>query len=160
MRSVRSLWARFCEKVQRTRSCWEWVGARTGPSSTCKGGYGVIGLGRSGEGEMYVHRLSWEFYKGPIPSGMCVLHKCDNPACVNPRHLFLGTRADNNRDRAKKGRGNHPKGEQHPRARLTERQVLRIRKNSGSSARLALQYGVSKTTIRSIKARITWRHVA
>jgi len=103
---------RFWSKVQKTENCWLWMGART------KLGYGQRG-GRK-TGRRYTHRLSWEMRFGPIPEGLCVLHHCDNPPCVNPDHLFLGTKKDNTQDMIAKGRGRGPRfsGETHPGARL------------------------------------------
>ncbi len=76
--------------------CWVWPGNRI------KGGHGKVCLGgRKG----YVHRIVWQLVKGDIPAGLCVLHRCDNPICVNPKHLFLGTQGDNMRDMHSKGRG-------------------------------------------------------
>jgi hypothetical protein len=89
---------RLWEKVQKEPNggCWLWTGGTT------NGGYGVIGVGR---GRLHrAHRISWEIANGPIPDGLKVLHRCDNPPCVNPAHLFLGTQVDNMRDCAAKGR--------------------------------------------------------
>ena len=77
-------------------ACWIWRAARH-----CEFGYGVLAVNRVSK---RAHRLSWEEYRGPIPTGMCVLHSCDNPMCINPGHLFLGTRQDNIRDMVNKGR--------------------------------------------------------
>lgn len=93
--------ARFEEKVfaEPSCGCWLWS-AFLGTK-----GYGQVFFSRNGKGESWgAHRLSWELYRGPIPAGLCVLHRCDNPACVSPDHLWLGTRAENNRDRDRKGR--------------------------------------------------------
>src|SRR5689334_12116829 len=88
---------RFWEKVHRTETCWEWKGSRSKPM-----GYGRITT-RNGSVEL-AHRISWMLFRGDIPTGQYVLHHCDNPPCVNPEHLFLGTYSDNNLDMAHKGR--------------------------------------------------------
>ncbi|KKN16791.1 hypothetical protein LCGC14_0972530, partial [marine sediment metagenome] len=85
---------RFWGKVKKTNSCWMWV-------ATLHAGYGYVGL----NGKDYsAHRISWEIHFGKIPEGMLVLHKCDNPPCVNPKHLWIGTRKQNTQDMIKKGR--------------------------------------------------------
>jgi hypothetical protein len=110
---------RFWSKVKKTKSCWLWT------ASTNIQGYGKIGIGYRGQGFVAAHRLSWEIHNGPIPKGMCVLHKCDNPLCVNPSHLWLGTNTDNLKDMAKKRRSCI--GEKNARAKLTQKQVDKIR---------------------------------
>ncbi len=77
---------------------------------------------------MRAHRASWEIHFGEIPNGLCVLHKCDNPSCVNPEHLFLGTRKDNSIDMLLKDRGNKAKGQENGANKLTENEVIKIRK--------------------------------
>lgn len=92
-----SLSERFWSKVCQSDACWEWT------RSTNHAGYGQI----SGQGTVLLaHRLSWELHFGKIPSGQCVLHKCDNRLCVRPDHLFLGTRPENTQDMMSKGRLN------------------------------------------------------
>ena len=119
--------------------CWNWVG------HTNRGGYGQMRV----RGKTYsAHRLSFMLNRGPIPDGVCVLHRCDVPACVNPDHLFLGTDLDNKNDMIAKGR--NPIGPKHGRARLTPEQVAEIRtkRSAGSGLRsLAKEFGVSQTAI-------------
>lgn len=103
-----SLEERFWARVRKTESCWVWKGATCGPS-----GYGRIARGRRGEfhkkNSALVHRLSWELHNGPIPEGLLVLHRCDNPPCIRPDHLFLGTAKDNSDDKCAKGRQHIPR---------------------------------------------------
>lgn len=108
----------FWEKVNKTKNCWEWIGAKT------DFGYGMIK--RKGR-KVVMHRFSWELHKGKIPKGLFVLHKCDNPPCVNPDHLFLGTQKDNMQDMFKKGRANHKSGEKAPHSKLKDVQINKIR---------------------------------
>lgn len=103
------------------------------------------------------HRISWEVFFGEIPENMCVLHKCDVRSCVNPHHLFLGTRGDNNKDRAMKNRSCH--GVQHPLSKLNDTDVENILKSNLSSKKAAKFWNVSPTLIKNIRNRRTWRHV-
>lgn len=137
--------------VAKESGCWEWAGVRD-----TKDGYGVINIkGRSGRTR--AHRFSYEMHKGEIPEGLVVRHKCDNPCCVNPDHLELGTHADNTADSVSKGR--HVHGEKMHTAKLTEQDVLDIRGSSLSSKELALKYGVDSTNIWCIRAGKTWKHL-
>lgn len=108
------------------------------------------------------HRLSWELARGPIPDGLDVLHKRDNPGCIEPTHLFLGTDADNSADMRRKGRGKIPyvRGVQHAAAKLTEDQVRAIRIDHRSSRKAAAAYGVSQMVIVRIRNRKRWAHVS
>jgi hypothetical protein len=142
---------RFWDKVQKTDTCWLWRGALDGHF-----GYGMFHQTR---GARRAHRVAWELTHGPIPAGLCVMHSCDVPACVNPAHLSLGSHADNNADMKAKGRERKvgQRGTENPAARLTERDVLAIRASSESSPRVAAQFGVSKKTVLDIRNGKTWR---
>lgn len=147
-------------KADPETGCWIWSGYFT-PK-----GYGNFFLRRSGRWvRLFAHRASYEYHVGPIPTDLCVLHRCDNPPCVNPSHLFLGTRGDNNRDRASKGRTRPPdmSGEKNGRARLTEGDVVTIclAYRDGESPRsLSDRYGVHINHIRGIIKGKFWRHLA
>lgn len=140
--------AEFWKKVKVAGSdeCWIWT------ASTRKGGYGNF-QSESGNG---AHRFSWFITYGPIPIGDWVLHKCDRPLCVNPRHLFLGSAQDNVEDRTSKGRS--CRGENHPIGKLTEPQVREIRRRLGneSQSSLAREFGVSQPAIAAIQYRRAW----
>ena len=97
------LWRRV--KIGEPDECWEWMGARKD-----KLPYGLIMRGPKGAGLVYTHRVAYEVTYGPVPDGLLVLHKCDNPPCCNPRHLFLGTHQDNTLDAQTKGRRPTRKG--------------------------------------------------
>lgn len=161
---------RFLKKVRfaSKNKCWEWTGALTK-------GYGVI---NDGTGQLLrTHRLAWETWKGKIPAGLWVLHKCDNRRCVNPKHLFLGTVADNNLDMLKKGRAfipaprygkrpaheiAHMQGEKHHGHKLSESKVLDIRrrfKAGETGPSLAKRHGIHPATAWTIATKKTWRHV-
>lgn len=147
--------------VQNERGCTLWPGAKVK-------GYGIIWGGFESDTNLLAHRVSWELHNGPIPDGLCVCHKCDTPACVNPDHLFLGTKAENNADRDRKGRGVPPapglvpswrrrRGEAHPNRKLDWNTVAQIRAcGTESASKLAKMHGVSAVTIRLIKAGKAW----
>ena len=149
---------RFIEKICFGLSeCWLWYGCRN------NGGYGTFkGVYRVGK----AHRISWEMFKGEIPRGLKVLHKCDIPNCVNPDHLFLGTQKDNVKDMMKKGRFRKRfalLGEDNPVSKLTNESVKNIRKlyetGEWSCLSLAKKFGVSPMTICRAKNSKSWRHV-
>ncbi len=136
--------------------CRNWQGARD------KYGYGVATVDYE---RVRVHRLAWELVRGAIPADQCVLHKCDNPACVNVRHLFVGTQLDNIADKVAKGR--QSRGARHsatiPHRRLTPNDVRAIRliASSGKLTQRALasQFGVSESLISGVVHRTRWSHV-
>jgi len=141
---------RFYPKVGRVddESCWGWEGATAGK------GYGVIGIGGALEKrQIGAHVASYMIHVGPVPAGMCVCHECDNPLCVNPVHLFLGTYSDNLQDMVRKRRRvwvGVP-GANNPNAKLTDGDVAMIRSRFAAGgitrAALAVEYGVSGTHI-------------
>lgn len=133
--------------------CWEWL------RSLSPFGYGKAWW----NGKMYqAHRLSWEAYNGEIPDGLCVLHRCDNPKCINPSHLFLGSHKDNNKDMAKKGRHWDCRGSNNPRTNLTEENILEIRsliQKGVSPLEISTMYNVNRPVIYEIKSGKNWSHV-
>jgi hypothetical protein len=102
------------------------------------------------------HRVCWEITYGEIPEGLHVLHRCDNPSCVNPEHLFLGTHADNMQDSSAKGRRNPCSGEKNGRARLTAEAVAQIRGEHLSDHSIAEKYGISRRQVGRILRREQW----
>lgn len=146
---MRSTMNRFWKKVDKTGDCWEWT------AYTTDRGYGYF----RHDGGTRAHRYSWVLHNGPIPDGQCVLHRCDNPGCVNPEHLFLGTWADNNADRAAKGRNACRVGEKHHLAKLTDDQAREIKYSDGSCRELSRQYGVSPGLVSMIKNGRRWSHI-
>ena len=114
-------------------------------------GYGLLGYkGKTTR----AHKLAYELTYGPVPAGLHVLHKCDTPSCVNPDHLYLGTNADNVRDKVAKGRS--LSRERNPSSKLTPEQVELIRVDKRSQRKIAKDYGVAQTTVCNIKHGRTW----
>ena len=151
---------RFWQKVDiRVGGCWLWT-ANCTKDSKGRRRYGLIGAGRRGEGMLYAHRVSWEIHNGPIPNGLQVLHRCDNPQCVNPSHLFLGTQLDNMHDMVRKGRRGvtGPKSGAGAKSTLSSADLYRLRKDVQSGARLpeiADKYSVCVSTVRNIVLGLT-----
>jgi hypothetical protein len=140
---------RFWSKVQKTEGCWTWTAYKT------EKGYGRLTRGRPSP--IGAHVVSWILHNGPIVNGLCVLHRCDNPTCVNPAHLWLGSRGDNNKDRNDKGRSADPYN-----VKFTEKTVLEIRSLASiglSSRQVGDRYAVHKSTIQRIWNRKTWIRV-
>ena len=144
---------RFWAKVEKTSGCWYWSGTKT------KAGYGQINIDGV---PVYAHRLSWEIYnKKKIPKGKMVLHHCDNPPCIRPTHIYVGTASDNSKDCIRRGRAKHPlrMGEQIGTSKLTKIEVKEIRSLYMTRKMLAERYGVSEGTIGFILRNQTWKHV-
>lgn len=134
--------------------CWEWEGATVH-------GYGFLQGDPGGMRWVRAHRLSWELHVGPIPAGAVVCHRCDNPPCVNPAHLFIGTRKDNNADRAAKGRGreNRQRGEANTNTHLKKADVTMIRamaKKGYSQTRIGSFFGLSQPQVSKIVRGRSW----
>ena len=150
---------RFWSKVDRSAgddACWEWTACRNAA------GYGSFPIA-TGKTQL-AHRFIYSTVIGSIPEGHGVLHRCDNPPCVNPAHLFTGTAADNCADKIRKGREWHIRGEAVSLARLTADDVATIRKRYAvggvSQESLAAEFGVIQATISKVVRRDTWRHVS
>src|SRR5690349_10372216 len=115
-------------RVNPDTGCWEWMGAKKGKAKLKQYGSLVVGSRSSGGRKtVSAHRYAYEVFIGPIPPGLWVLHKCDNPPCINPDHLFLGDRMDNTRDRDSKGRNKIMYADTNGQALLTNEQVISIR---------------------------------
>jgi len=142
--------------VSESSSCWEWQAART------RSGYGIFSV----RGKLtYVHRFSYELHIGPIPVGYHVCHRCDNPSCCNPDHLFLGTDRENLSDMRDKGRGSDPpkfQGDTHPNAKLSPDDVrtIRARVELGDNTNdIAVDFGISRSNVYAVARRETWQHI-
>jgi len=137
-----------------SEGCWGWIGMTHG-----RGGYGLI----EDRGVRYLaNRVAWLLKTRSDPGHLCVLHRCDNPPCVRPSHLFLGTFEDNMRDRIRKGRTVAVKGSEHFRAKLKESDIPAIRRmlaNGISLRKIGERFGVHKETIRAVSVGITWSHI-
>lgn len=140
-------WARVQKGVDD--DCWIWCG----PIHKARG-YGSASLGGR---PTPAHRASWMVHNGVIPADVFVLHRCDNPPCVNPKHLFLGTNQDNYDDRDAKNRVRH--GSRHPRAKLTEELVIQIRTSNEKDSVWAKRLGMHSTAIRDARIGKKWKRV-
>lgn len=148
--------ARFLKRVivGKPTECWTWTG------SVMKVGW--HGQWRNAAGEIEpTHRAAWRLFKSPIPEGVHILHRCDNPICVNPGHLFMGTQSTNMLDMWAKGRA-RPKthlGEKHGMSKVTAEIVKEIRASEESGTVLAAKFGIKPTTVCDIRKRRTWKHL-
>jgi len=128
--------------------CWLWQRGKN------NAGYGWATIN---DRQFLAHRVSWELFKGEIEDSQCVLHKCDVPSCVNPEHLFLGTRADNNKDAANKGRTHHPINNKfHSKLNMEKANQIRSLAKSYTHQKLSEMFGVSRPTITMILNRRIW----
>lgn len=147
----KTLRERFEQYTIKSDGCWLWIGNRD------PNGYGRLNVNGT---PMLAHRLSWTLHNSDI-GDVCVLHKCDNPPCVNPVHLFLGSQTDNCDDMWSKGRAKpgHVIGMKHGMAKLNDEQVLQIRKNEESIPEASVKFNVSETNIRDIRNGKIWKHL-
>lgn len=155
------------EKIERmsipepNSGCWIWLGATMSEHRP----YGRLVVGSRSDGTRRTtsaHRLSFETFKGPIPNDMEICHSCDMPSCVNPDHLFLGTRQDNVDDRERKGRNSPPpilRGNGAPWTKFTDQDIAEIRASPLSSLKIAELYQISSSYVRQIR-RGEWRNPA
>lgn len=134
--------------------CWVWTACAD------KNGYGWIRVNKK---QTKAHRYSWAIHRGDIPEETCVLHRCDNPSCVNPDHLFLGTIADNNADTRNKKRQIPPKGERNHFAKLTEEEVVEMREayrdKKEGIGQLANRFRTTRGNVWLIVTRRHWKHL-
>lgn len=154
---VEPVHVRFWRAVEKTDGCWLWMGCRHYK------GYGEFTIGkiRGKLSKTKAHRMAWTLSNGEIPAGMLVCHRCDNPQCVNPNHLFLGTAKTNKLDCIFKGR--HAFGEKAGRAKLTESKVKEVRKldqEGMTRVKIGALFGISGRNVTSICRREIWRHVS
>lgn len=154
--------ARFWKYVDKSGgpdACWLWTGARSEQN------YGVFSIGTSVEDHrnMVASRYAYEIKYGPMKDGLFACHKCDNPPCCNPAHIFAGTADDNHKDMFAKKRNVVLRGDDAPNAKLTSEQVLSIRaeyaKGEVLQTQLAKRYGVTSVTIGQIVRRGMWKHI-
>jgi len=152
MPAYRPIEERFFEKIspEPNSGCWLWTATGT------KQGYGLFCIKHT---SVLAHRVSYELHHGKIPDGLMVLHNCDNPSCVNPDHLRVGTNADNMRDKRERNRSSRLTRDKIPHAKMTADQVRYIRTSSSSEASMAREIGVSRSTIRNARLGICYRDV-
>lgn len=152
----KSVMDRFLSHVNKTDYCWEWTASKYDNSR----GYGCFNLNSIAHRS---HRIAYTLFVGDIPEGMCVLHKCDNPICVNPDHLWIGTRDENNKDRKKKQRGARNNGETNGFSKIdsnTVKEIRRMREEEGLSyGKLCNVFNLSKSHIARIIHRKAWSHI-
>ena len=149
----------FEKRVIKKDGCWNWNG------SFDKDGYSKMTV-KTNMGFNRAHITSWKIHNGKIPEGLCVLHKCDNPSCTNPEHLFLGTAKDNTQDMIKKGRDGfniwNQLGSLNPQSKLDENKVKEIKKmiqKGLKSLEISLKFNVSRRTITDIRLNKSWKQV-
>lgn len=157
---TRPIAERFWQKVNQSGECWLWTGKRN------KLGYGLMSRSQRPYTTLLAHRVAWEVHFGAIPNELRVCHRCDNPPCVRPTHLFLGTQPENIADMKTKGRARGPNwrhGELNPVAIITESDVRQIRARYAAGdvlqKDLAREFGITQANVSVIVRRLSWSHV-
>ena len=155
MTKPRSIEERLFSKVNKTADCWIWTGSKD------RKGYGRL-MVKEGDRNVprLAHRISYTCLVGPIPEGLFVCHRCDNPACVNPAHLWLGSNRDNAYDMIQKGRWKQPptmSGRHNPNAKLTPEAVEEIRSTVGQTKALSQKHGVCVSAIKRVRSGRGWK---
>jgi hypothetical protein len=151
----RNIFASYCDTSGGLNACWPWMGSKNAK------GYGTFAAGHNTN--LLAHRVSFAIANGRTPKRQMVCHSCDNPACVNPAHLWLGNHQTNADDMVSKGRAPRPLGERHHSAKLTPAKVRRIRARYAAGGvttiKLGAEYGVSHQVIHRIISRKIWKHI-
>lgn len=142
----------FWSKVDKSGDCWMWMA-----SSLKSNGRGQFPNARRYGGSTSPYRFSWQIHFGPIPKGMLICHHCDNPLCVNPQHLFLGTHADNTQDMVSKGRS--CKGNRNGQAKATEELITKVREFRGTHQEASEFFGIPRRRIISYRRGDTWNYL-
>ena len=157
IRTSIKFWAKVARRRNSKGNCWRWLGSKTSD------GYGRFYI--EGHRSMFlVHRVMWVESGGKLKGSDCVLHKCDNPSCVNPTHLFVGTLSDNMRDMVEKRRNNPQRGESNGAAKININEVRQIRRMAKdrtiTQSRIADMFGITQVTVSGIHKRKIWRHLS
>jgi hypothetical protein len=147
---------KFISSIDKSGECWIWTGFKDAK------GYGATNNPQNKHKAAFVHRLAYELWVGEIPKGLWVLHRCDNPSCCNPAHLFAGSNLDNIADMVAKKR--NTRGTKHPKAKLTEQQVREIRRRYVRRVvgvtQLSREFGLSTSTTMAIVKRRIWKDLS
>ncbi len=149
-KTIRRFWSKVAIS-SNIDACWPWRAYRN------TRGYGMFGT--SSYVVHLANRVAYAISKGTTPGDVFILHRCDNPACVNPKHLFPGNQKDNMSDAKLKGRRASVIGTKNPRAKLTEEQVIAIRADARRQTAIAMDYGVTQNMVSRIKTMKSWTHL-